>query len=155
MFIGVPTGDRGRATVWPDGSDNNNASDDEHNKWTNGTDGANGYGPNLNTVGWDNGQGYIEISHESINKDGNTNELFGKMMDKEGNMHENDLMANYHRKPTIIQFHLSHHHEISPHTHGCTNQQDNEGTSIVGIAPNNQTGNMPKYLCVYAWKRTA
>lgn len=112
-------------------------------------DGTNGYGPDLNTVGWDNnGQGYIKISHES-------EELFGKMMDIDGNMHENDLMANNYRKPTTIQFCLSHQHDISPHTHGCTNQLDNKGTSIIGMAPSNQTANMPQYLCVYAWKRTA
>lgn len=26
LFIGVPTGDSGRSTVWPNGSDNNNAT---------------------------------------------------------------------------------------------------------------------------------
>ena len=156
LFIGVPTGDHGRATVWPNKDGGNNASDDEHNKWKNGTDGANGYGPDLNTVGWrNNGQGYIEISHESIDKDGNTNELFGKMMDRDGNMHENDLMANNYRKPTIIQFHLSHQHNVQSHTHGCTHQKDDNGDDIVGVAPKYQTANMPKYLCVYAWKRTA
>lgn len=77
------------------------------------------------------------------------------MMDKEGNMHENDLMANSYRKPTIIQFYLSHHHKISPHTHVCTTQRDSEGTDIEGVAPKYQTANMPQYLCVYAWKRTA
>ena len=28
LFIGVPTGDHGRSTVWPNGSNNNNATTD-------------------------------------------------------------------------------------------------------------------------------
>ena len=76
------------------------------------------------------------------------------MMDIDGNMHENDLMANNYRKPTIIQFDLEHQHNIPSHTHGCTHQKDDNGDDIVGVAPKYQTANMPQYLCVYAWKRT-
>ena len=32
LFIGVPTGDHGRSTVWPNGSNNNNATTDNQNK---------------------------------------------------------------------------------------------------------------------------
>ncbi len=32
LFIGVPTGDHGRATVWPNGSDNNNATKENLDK---------------------------------------------------------------------------------------------------------------------------
>ena len=31
LFIGVPTGDSGRSTVWPNGSNNNNATTDNQN----------------------------------------------------------------------------------------------------------------------------
>ena len=106
----------------------------------------------MNTVGNKIGQGVITVTHEDKTNEGYSK--FGQMMDRDGNMHENDLMANNYRKPTIIQFHLSHQHNISSHTHDCTHQKDDNGDDIKNIAPNNQTGNMPKYLCVYAWKRT-
>ena len=32
LFIGVPTGDHSRSTVWPNGSDNNNATEENQNK---------------------------------------------------------------------------------------------------------------------------
>ena len=32
LFIGVPTGDSGRSTVWPNGSNNNNATTENQNK---------------------------------------------------------------------------------------------------------------------------
>ena len=142
MFIGVPTGDSGRSTVWPNDSDNNNASDDEHNKWT---DGAKGYGPNLNTVGKEAGQGVITVTHED--KTNNGYSKFGQMMDIDGNMHENDLMANSYRKPTVIHFDLKHTHTIPAHSHYCQSYGDDDLEK--------STANMPQYLCVYAWKRTA
>ena len=68
------------------------------------------------------------------------------MMDRDGNMHENDLMANNYRKPTVIQFDLKHTHTIDPHGHSCQSYGDDDLEE--------STANMPKYLCVYAWKRT-
>lgn len=106
----------------------------------------------MNTVGEEAGQGVITVTHED--KTNNGYSKFGQMMDIDGNMHENDLMANNYRKPTVIHFDLKHTHTIDPHSHSCTSQKNSNG-DIKGVSSNNQIANMPQYLCVYAWKRTA
>lgn len=67
------------------------------------------------------------------------------MMDRDGNMHEDDLMGLFYRKPTVIKFNLNHQHKITAHHHDCGEAGK--------IKEDNPTANMPKYLCVYAWKR--
>ena len=99
----------------------------------------------MNTVGEEIGQGVITVTHED--KTNNGYSKFGQMMDTDGNMHENDLMANNYRKPTVIHFNLNHTHTINPHSHYCKAYGDDDLEK--------STANMPQYLCVYAWKRTA
>lgn len=100
----------------------------------------------MNTVGNKIGQGVITVTHEDKTAEGGYSK-FGQMMDIDGNMHENDLMANSYRKPTIISFDLKHTHTIPAHGHYCYSYGDDDLEK--------STANMPQYLCVYAWKRTA
>lgn len=100
----------------------------------------------MNTVGNEKGQGVITVIHEDKTNNGMYSK-FGQMMDIDGNMHESDLMANSYRKPTVIRFNLNHTHTISAHNHYCQEYGDDDLEK--------STANMPKYLCVYAWKRTA